>query len=186
MKITAILGSPRQKSNSTAITRRILDKAQECGAEISEFKLSKLNFSGCKGCETCKTKLDRCVLKDDLTPVLDAIRESDVVILATPNYFGEVSGQFKCFFDRTYSFLNPDFTSRLESGKKAIFVFSQGQADLSLYQDVFQRYNFWLNRYGFQDNEVIRMNGPREADSLQSRSDLIKQADELGKSICSK
>ena len=70
------------------------------------------------------------MLNDDLTAVLEAVKEADAVVLATPNYFGEVSGQFKSFFDRTYSYLNPDRTSRLQPGKSSVFVLAQGQADL--------------------------------------------------------
>ncbi|AFM23882.1 flavodoxin family protein [Desulfomonile tiedjei] len=183
MKIIAILGSPRAKSNSTALAKTILSATAEKGAEIQEFQLNKLNYKGCQACETCKTKLDRCVLKDDLTVVLDAIREADAVIFASPNYFGEVSGQFKTFFDRTYSFLDPDFSSRLQPGKTSVFIFSQGQPSLEIYADVYPRYEMWLSRYGFSKKHLLRMNGPRPADSAASRSDLIDQARKIAESL---
>jgi len=185
MKIVAILGSPRAKSNSVALARKILERAGELGAETQEFLLNKLQFKGCQACETCKTKLDHCVLKDDLTQVLEAVKEADAVVLASPNYFGEVSGQFKSFFDRTYSYLNPDFSSRLRPGKSSVFVFAQGQPNLNLYADVYPRYEMWLKRYGFANNHLLRMNGPRPANSVPERSDLIKQAEEIGKNLMS-
>ena len=179
MKIVAILGSPRGKSNSTALARTILQRAGEHGAECREFVLNKLQFRGCQGCETCKTKLDHCVVNDDLTPVLEAVKEADAVIMASPNYFGEVSGQFKSFFDRTYSYLSPDFSSRLRPGKSSVFVFAQGQPDLNTYTDVHPRYEMWLKRFGFANNYLLRMNGPRSADSISQRPDLIGQAEEI-------
>ncbi len=179
MKVMAILGSPRSKSNSSALAYKILDKAKELGAETEAFVLAKLQYKGCKACETCKTKLDHCVIKDDLTEVLDKIRRSDIVIMATPVYFGEVSGQFKSFFDRTYSFLNPDFTSRLESGKRSVFIMAQGHPDLNVYTDVHPRYEGWLKNFGFTYNYLIRMNGPRPPDSLSQRPDLIAEAENL-------
>ena len=57
----------------------------------------------------CKTKLDRCILEDDLTRVLDAVREADVLLLASPVYYGDLSSQMKSFIDRTYSYFVPDF-----------------------------------------------------------------------------
>jgi multimeric flavodoxin WrbA len=185
MKIVAVLGSPRTKSNSTALARRILDKAGELGAETHEFALNKLVFKGCQGCETCKTKLDRCVLEDDLTPVLEAVKEADAVVMASPNYFGEVSSQFKAFFDRTYSFLNADFSSRVPPGKSSVFVFAQGQTDLNAYADVFPRYERWLKHYGFAGNHLLRMNGPRPADSVAKRDDLVREADKIAESLVS-
>jgi multimeric flavodoxin WrbA len=185
MKIVAILGSPRPKSNSSALARKVLEAAAAAGAETSEFVLNKLQFKGCQGCETCKTKLDHCVLKDDLAPVLEAVKEADAIVLASPNYYGEVSGQFKSFFDRTYSYLNPDFTCRLKPGMKGIFVFAQGQTDLNLYPDVYPRYSTWLKRYGFSETQLVRMNGPRAAGSAESREDLMAQAEQLGKGLVS-
>ena len=183
MKIVAILGSPRSKSNSSGLALKILEKAKELGAETQEFVLNKLQYKGCQACETCKTKLDHCVLKDDLTQVLDAIHQADAVILASPNYFGEVSGQFKSFFDRTYSFLNPDFTSRLAPGKSSVLIFSQGQSNLNLYADVYPRYEMWLKRYGFANNYSLRMNGPRPAGSFSERQDLITEAESIAQKL---
>ncbi len=183
MKIVAILGSPRPKSNSSALARIILDTAGKLGAETSEFVLNKLTFKGCQACEACKLKLDHCVLKDDLTAVLDAVKEADAVLLATPNYFGEVSGQFKSFFDRTYSYLNPDRTSRVEAGKSSVFIMAQGQPDLNVYTDVCARYDSWLVRHGFVKRLLLRMNGPRPADSLGERPDLVAQAEQIGRDL---
>ncbi|MBI5251036.1 MAG: flavodoxin family protein [Desulfomonile tiedjei] len=185
MKIVAILGSPRAKSNSTALARTILSTAADKGAETSEFLLNKLAYKGCQACETCKTKLDHCVLKDDLTKALEAIKEADAVILTSPNYFGEVSGQFKAFFDRTYSFLNADFTSRLKPGKSFVFIFAQGQPSLEAYTDVYARYEMWLTRYGFSQKHLLRMNGPRPADSVSQRPDLLEEARKIGEALVS-
>jgi len=185
MKIVAVLGSPRPKSNSAALARKILEKAKELGADTSEFTLSALNYEGCRACETCKTKLDHCVIEDDLTAVLDAVKEADAVVLSSPNYFGEVSGQFKSFFDRTYSYLNADFSSRLRSGRASVFIFCQGQTSLALYADVHPRYAMWLKRYGFNTNHLIRMNGPRADGSVPKRADLVEQAEEIARKLVS-
>jgi len=162
-----------------------LTKAEELGAETQEFALNKLQFKGCQACETCKKKLDRCVLKDDLTPVLEAVKEADAVVMASPNYFGEVSGQFKAFFDRTYSYLDANFNSRLPGGKSSVFVFAQGATDLKVYEDVFPRYERWLKHYGFAHNHLLRMNGPRDANSTAQRADLLAEAEELGRILVS-
>ncbi len=183
MKIVAILGSPRSKSNSSGLAYRIIDRTKELGADTEVFTLNKLQYKGCQACETCKTKLDHCVLKDELTQVLNSIHQADTVVMATPIYFGQVSGQFKSFVDRTYSFLNPDRTCRLDPGKSSVFILSQGQPDLNLHADVCPRYEMWLKRYGFTKNYLLRMNGPRPADSLSGRQDLIAEAESIAKKL---
>jgi multimeric flavodoxin WrbA len=186
MKIVAVLGSPRAQSNSSTLVRHILRQAEQRGAETREFILNDMEFTGCIACETCKTTLDHCVLQDDLTQVLEAVGEADAVVLASPIYFGEVTGQFKCFFDRTYSYLNPDFSGRLKSGRSSVFVFAQGQPNLDLYTDVYPRYETWLKRFGFVDNHLLRMNGPRTVDSVAQRPDLVGQAELIGANLMSK
>lgn len=123
---------------------------EKLGGEVAIFSLNKLIYRGCQACMTCKTKLDRCVLKDDLTEVLDAIREADILVLATPTYFADVSSQLKSFIDRTYSYLVPDYLtnpnpSRLSPGKKLIFIQTQAQPDENQFDDIFSRYDYFSN-----------------------------------------
>jgi multimeric flavodoxin WrbA len=92
-------------------------------------------------------------------------------------YFGDISGQMKCFFDRTYAFLNPDFSSRLQPGKKAVVILTQGHPDPALFGDVFPRYEQWLKIYGFSEIELIRGVGLQEAGAVSSRPDVLAQAE---------
>jgi NAD(P)H-dependent FMN reductase len=106
------LGSPRPSGNSASLAQKFLDEARTLGAETRSFLLNQLDFTGCQGCRACKTKSDRCVLSDDLAEVLAAVKEADVLLLASPVYFWDLSGQLKCFFDRLF-LRNPDFPARL-------------------------------------------------------------------------
>ena len=84
MKIVCLLGSPRTNGNSAAVANRFCATAEGLGAQVQTFVLNELQYQGCQGCMACKIKLDRCILEDDLTEVLDAVRETDVLVLATP------------------------------------------------------------------------------------------------------
>ncbi len=187
-KIVCVLGSPRAKGNSTTLAKHFCDTAAKSGAEITTFSLNKLTYKGCQACMTCKTKLDKCVLKDDLTQVLDAVRDADILLMATPVYFGEVSSQMKGFIDRTYSYLNPDYltnpnASRLAPGKKLVIVQTQAQPDSNLFADVFPRYDFFFKWYSFKDNHLIRGCGLRDAGEVAAREELMKQAAQLAQKL---
>ena len=179
MKCLAILGSPRDGANSSLIAQKMLDTAEKLGAETEVFVLNKMDYSGCIACYGCKTKSDSCVLEDDLSQVLESIKEADVTIMATPNYFGEVSGQFKCFFDRTYSFLNPDYSGRLEPGKKSVFILTQGNPDPKAYPAIFPRHEQWLKVYGFRENELVVGAGVQKPGQVESQEDVMKRSEEL-------
>jgi len=187
-KIVCLMGSPRPKGNSTTIAKHFCETAEKLGAQVTTFALNKLTYKGCQACMTCKTKLDKCVLKDDLAQVLDSIRDADILVMATPTYYADVSGQMKTFIDRTFSYLVPDYMtnsnpSRLSSGKKLVFIQTQGQPEESMYADVFPRYDFFFKWYGFKDNYVIRGCGLMNAGEAEAREDVMKLAEETARKL---
>ena len=172
MKIVSLLGSPRSTSNSSAIANRFLKTAAELGAETRSFELNRLSYRGCQGCYACKTTLDTCVLKDDLAEVLAAVSQADLLLLATPVYYGDITSQLKGFMDRTFSYLVPDYRTNPQPSrltpKKLVFVLTQGNPDEALFADIFTRYSMLLKWEGFGDAHLIRACGvgPGMADQV--------------------
>ncbi len=183
MKIVAVLGSPRPQGNSASLARQFLAAARENGAEVREYPINKMNFQGCQGCRTCKTKTEACILEDDLTPVLAAIKEADLLLLASPVYYGDVSGQMKLFFDRTYSHLNPDFSSRVPAGKQAVVVLVQANPDAAQFADIFGRYERWLTVYGFAPVHLLRAVGARDLGDIEKQPDVLNHAAAMGREL---
>ena len=172
MKIACLLGSPRPNANSSAIAARLLKTAEAGGAVTRTFELNRLNYRGCQGCYACKTRLDRCILEDDLTEVLAAVQEADVVVLASPVYYGDVTGQLKCFIDRTFSYLVPDYVSnsrpsRLDP-KKLVFILTQGNPGEALFADIYPRYEGFFRWLGFTESRLVRACGigPASVDAV--------------------
>lgn len=190
MKIVTLLGSPRPKGNSTAIARHFCEAAEKLGADVKSFSLNKLKYRGCQACMTCKTKLEKCILKDDLAQVLDAIRETDILVLAAPVYYGDVSSQLKAFIDRTFSYLVPDFItssnpSRLAPGKKLVFILAQGDPDENRFNDIYPRYEDFFKWYGFDDNNLIRACGVYDKGDAESRQDVMQLAEDTAAKLLS-
>jgi len=104
MNVLAINGSPRKKWNAATLLRNALDGATSKGAETELVHLYDLNFKGCTSCFACKLKngksYGKCAVQDDLTPVLEKIKEVDALILGSPIYFGTVTGEMRCFMER--------------------------------------------------------------------------------------
>jgi len=188
MKTLCVLGSPRTNGNSNTIAKHFCDRLQRLGAEVQTFALNKMNFRGCQACMVCKTKLDRCVLEDDLTPVLDAVRETDLLVMATPVYFGDITSQLKGFVDRMYSFFTPDYRtssqkSRLAPGKKLVFIQVQGRPDEKKFADIFFRYGEFWDWYGINERYQIRSWGIRELGEIAKDKEVFKKADEVAKRL---
>ena len=126
--VVCLLGSPRPKGNSAMMAQALCQSAAVAGAQVTTFALNSLTYRGCQGCLACKKEAEACVLNDGLTPMLEAVRACDVLVLATPVYFGEVTSQLKGFIDRTFAYLKPNYPrlprgerSRLAPGKTLVF-----------------------------------------------------------------
>ena len=102
-KIVAINCSPRSTWNTATLVREAAKGAEAQGAEVEIIDLYKLEkFTGCVSCFGCKLpqSLGKCICKDGLTSVLEAIRNADGLIIGSPNYLGDVTAGFRALFER--------------------------------------------------------------------------------------
>ena len=111
MKIVVLNGSPKGKSSSTNImASAFLKGAQEAGAETINIFLAEKEIKHCRGCFCCWFKTPgKCVIKDDMAEVISRLEGVDVLVLATPLYFDNISGILKNFMDRSIVVGNPHF-----------------------------------------------------------------------------
>jgi multimeric flavodoxin WrbA len=99
MKVLGIYGSPRKGGNSDLLLDEALKGAESAGSEISRIYARDLRISGCRGCGGCE-KTGRCVVDDEMQSIYPLIGEADVIIVATPVQFYNVSSQLKLLIDR--------------------------------------------------------------------------------------
>ena len=157
MKVIAINGSPRKNWNTDTLLKKALDGAASVGAETEMVYLYDLKFRGCVSCLACKMQKEprpnRCVLRDDLTAVLDKVHEADAVILGSPIYFSEITGEARSFLERLlFQYLNyDDYTKPLSPKKKTALVFtmnvSESRFDDFGYTALFRRYEEWMKQF---------------------------------------
>jgi multimeric flavodoxin WrbA len=188
-RVVCLHGSPRPKGNSAVMAGAVCAGARAAGAEVVSFSLNTLKYHGCQGCLACKKKAEACVIDDGLTPVLEAVRGCDALILATPVYFGEVTAQLKGFIDRCYSYLTPDYAlnrehrTRLAQGKTLCFVIAQGHPREDLFTDIFPRYAYFFNWLGFSHARLLRACKVYHQGDAAARAGLLEQAAQLGREL---
>ena len=107
-KVYAINGSPRRNKNTAQMLDKALEgvKAEFPDAQVERINLFDLNFTSCKSCFACKRKdekfLRTCALKDDLTPVLEKLKDADALIFGSPIYYRTITGQMHSFYERLF------------------------------------------------------------------------------------
>jgi multimeric flavodoxin WrbA len=104
MKLVIVNGSPRKGWNTDLLLKKAEEGAKAVGAEVTYVNLYDLDFKGCRSCLACKRvggkSLGHCAYPDALKSVLDAIDQSDALILGSPIYYGDISAEARCFFER--------------------------------------------------------------------------------------
>ena len=104
-KIIIIDGGPRKNFNTASILQKFAEGASSVSSdiEVKKVRLYSLDYKGCMSCMACKIKgkaSNVCKFKDALTPVLEEIAEADGLVLGSPIYFGDVTGQMRTFLER--------------------------------------------------------------------------------------
>ena len=103
--IIIIDGGPRKTFNTASMLKKFAEGATSVSDQIDvkTIRLYGLDYKGCMSCMACKVKgkaTNVCKFKDGLTPVLEEIAQADGLVLGSPNYFGEVTGQMRAFLER--------------------------------------------------------------------------------------
>lgn len=102
-KIVVVNAGPRKGWNTDMLISEAAKGAESAGAEIQRFDLFRLEkYTGCISCFGCKKEKFKghCICRDGLTPVLDAIRESDGLIIGSPNYLSGPTASFRALYER--------------------------------------------------------------------------------------
>lgn len=104
-KIIIIDGGPRKNFNTALMLQKFAEGATSVSSEVEvkTVRLYGLDYKGCMSCMACKIKgraSNICKFKDALTPVLEEIAQADGLVLGSPIYFGDVTGQMRTFLER--------------------------------------------------------------------------------------
>ncbi|MBR6207685.1 MAG: flavodoxin family protein [Oscillospiraceae bacterium] len=151
-KIVVVNAGPRKGWNTDTLLAEASKGAQSSGAEVERFDLFRLErYTGCISCFGCKREKNkgRCLCRDGLTPVLDAIREADGLIIGSPNYLSELTASFRALYERlifqnlTYNAETPCCNTR----PIPVLLIMTSNAPDNSYSELLQNYQQTLTRF---------------------------------------
>ena len=151
-KIVVVNASPRKGWNTDTLLMEAAKGAEAAGAEIIKFDLFRLEkYTGCISCFGCKREKFKghCICKDGLTPVLDAIREADGLIIGSPNYLSELTASFRALYERLI-FQNLTYNAETpccnEHPIPVLFIMTSNAPD-TMYSGLVENYKNTLTRF---------------------------------------
>ncbi|WP_186430448.1 flavodoxin family protein [Clostridium sp. BSD9I1] len=172
MKILGINGSPRKNWNTDILINKALEGAASQGAETEIIHLYDLEFKGCISCFACKRingkGYGKCAVKDDLALVFEKIEKADALVLGSPIYFGEVTGEMRSFVERLFfQYLVYDKERTILTPKKisTAFIYTMNVPEDFIkevgYEEKFKKYEDLFQRFFGSSESLIA------ADTLQ-------------------
>ena len=179
-KIVILNGSPRKSGNTSALVKAFTEGAQNAGSTVTEFFLDGMDIHGCKGCfGGHSSKECPCVQKDDMAQIYPAVKECDVVVLASPLYYWTMSGQLRTALDRLFALEEGDGNLLRGNGKSsALLMAAEGYG----FDDAVLYYNHLMEHLRWKKLGHVLAGGNMNVGDIKGKAE-IRQAYELGKSI---
>ena len=178
-KIIVLNGSPRPQGNTAALVREFTKGAEEAGSEVMAFELDRLNIHGCKGCFGGGRNIEHpCIQRDDMDRIYPAYRESDVVVLASPLYYWNLSGQLRTAFDRLFAVAECDPDYRNPRKESVLLMAAEGYG----FDDALRYYQNLMKHLGWKELGHLLVGGVMKVGDIKDRKEL-KEAYELGKAV---
>ena len=125
MKTVVINAGPKRRDVTAQLAQSALKGAESAGAEVEYVDLYKLNLSGCRACMICKRDEDvcKCFWKDEMSPLIERIFDSDALLIAVPIFFSNPSSHYIAFLERLIFSLVSFKTGNKFKGKVNVGLF---------------------------------------------------------------
>ncbi len=189
MKVIGFNGSARRDGNTSVLLQKVFDELEAEGIHTQQVNLGPKSVNGCVACMKCHENKDgHCVQKKDaLNDWLDEMKTADGIILGTPVYFADLSGQIKCFIDRSGMVARANgnmFKRKVGAGVVAarragtVSAFHSLNAYFTIAEMIVVGSTYWNMGFGASKGETLQ-----DAEGLQIMSNLGKNMAWLLKSI---
>jgi len=184
MRVIGILGSARRGGNTETMMKEAFRGAGST-VEGALFVLEEMNIHGCQGCRGCRVEgSDGCIFEDDMQEMYAEMGAADALIMGSPIYYGEVTGQMKSFMDRWYALRDKDRKLRIAPGKRVLFIAVQGAEGTGRYQHTLDRIKKTLTSYEMKP-EVLVAHGVEKKGAVNDRPELLEAAFRAGVALLS-
>ena len=179
-KIVILNGSPRKNGNTAALVREFIKGAEESGNEVVHFQLSDMNIHGCISCYRGNNSREfPCTQRDDMDKIYPHVRDCNVIVLASPMYYWNISGYLKNCIDRLFA-LEEGYVNILRGhGRGSVLLMPAFEHD---YDACAFYYKNLAKNLGWKDLGWVLAGGNCMVGDINGKP-VLKEAYELGKSI---
>lgn len=180
-RVLVVIGSPRVGANTTMLAESFIKGAEKKGHTVEIFDLNTKKIEGCKACNQCWSKGAACTYKDSFNEFVEKMDQSDVIVMASPVYWGSFPSTLKALVDKMYSFCVPWCKMNI-AGKQPILLTCGDGEDDSAFVQIIGMYEALAAYMKWKTPNVIAVPQLVEAGAVKA-TDGLKRAEILGESI---
>jgi multimeric flavodoxin WrbA len=189
VKVLGLSGSPHRHGNTETLLDAFLEGARGAGAATDKVILKELDYTPCRGCNTCH-KEGECIVKDQAIPLFNRILTVDCLAVASPIYSMGITAELKGLIDRaqyiwarkfilkTLYFSNDHIRSH-----KGIFISTAGLSWDNVFDAAFPAITAFFNTIGFEYYDNIIANEMDTYKGIRGHPTAMNEAREKGKMV---
>lgn len=182
MRAVCIVGSPNSNGTTSCVVDKIIEGMKLNNIEVKKIILGQKSIMYCKGCKTCyETK--ECILHDDMDLIIKDLYEADIVLIASPSYWGDVTGQLKVFFDRSTPLSNTNGGTPVPEGKIGISVAVRTGQRAEENIHIIQTIEHYFGHLGIKPVKCLTVEGVPYKENFIAREEKVYEAFKLGADI---
>jgi multimeric flavodoxin WrbA len=124
MKVLILSGGPRKNGFTSTILKKISEGIAK-RHEVDLVNVYDLKMKPCIGCLKCRPDKECALPEDDAQVVGRKITDTDVLVVGSPTYWGNMTGPLKILFDRnvtTFEYVKGNRVKPKHKGKRAAIV----------------------------------------------------------------
>jgi multimeric flavodoxin WrbA len=183
MKALCIIGSPKENGNTAFIVDKIIEGMNINEIQSKKYVLGEMNIGYCKGCECC-SKTRECIQRDDMDLIFKDLFEADIILVASPSYWGDITGQLKVFIDRCLPLCNASTgETPVPTGKIGISVAIRAGQRKEENQHIIETIEHFFGHLEITPVKRFSIEGIDKAEDFESKLANVEEAFCLGKDI---
>lgn len=180
-KIVILNGSPRKHGNTVMLCDEFTCGAESAGHSVTRFDLHYMDIKGCLGClKGGQDPVSPCVQQDDMDLIYPVYKDADIVVLASPMYFWNFTGQLRTAFDRLFAVAELD--AMISPRKDCVLLMPAEGDDAANWKPVLDYFTALLANLGWTNRGQVLAGGVLKVGDIEGHPALAK-AWQLGASL---
>ncbi len=187
MLVLGLQGSPRKKGNTNFLLSRFMSATEQFGARTHVIDVTQKEIIPCREYTVCEKK-GYCPIEDDVKDeIYPLLREAELVVVATPIFFYNMTAQLKAVVDRCQTFWARKYKLKLKdpgADMRRGFLLAVGATKgKNLFEGLNLTTQYFFDAIGarFEDSLTYRgIEGPKD---MAAHPTVIKDVEEAAERL---